>query len=200
VTALPQLLVSTVLLGGIYALIAVGLTLIFGIMRVVNFAHGEFLMLGMYLAFWSFTLWGLDPYFLLVVAVPLFFVAPGQINAQVPFGVTGTSATVQVTNPAGQSEIRTISIAPQSSVAIDCECVSRVPLCFCSTTTKVSLLEAGSAIAETETTRRAATVTRRMAMAEFGRAQMYQLARAKAHVFSRGPGRGPLQANLAETG
>ena len=38
--------------------IAVGLTLIFGIMRVINFAHGEFLMLGMYLAFWSFTLWG----------------------------------------------------------------------------------------------------------------------------------------------
>src|SRR5206468_3449468 len=73
VTALPQLLVSTVLLGGIYALIAVGLTLIFGIMRVVNFAHGEFLMLGMYLAFWSFTLWGVDPYFILVVAVPLLF-------------------------------------------------------------------------------------------------------------------------------
>jgi branched-chain amino acid transport system permease protein len=38
----PQLVVSTILLGGIYALIAVGLTLIFGVMRVVNFAHGEF--------------------------------------------------------------------------------------------------------------------------------------------------------------
>src|SRR3989338_15471 len=50
----PQLLVSTILLGGIYALIAVGLTLIFGVMRVVNFAHGEFVMLGMYLAFWAF--------------------------------------------------------------------------------------------------------------------------------------------------
>ena len=43
-------------------------------------------------------------------------------------------------------------------------------------------------------------MTRRMAMAEFGRAQMYQLARAKAHVFSPGPGRGPLQAHLTETG
>src|SRR3989338_10856098 len=71
--ALPQLVVSTLLLGGIYALIAVGLTLIFGIMRVVNFAHGEFLMLGMYLAFWSFSLWGLDPYVVLVVALPVFF-------------------------------------------------------------------------------------------------------------------------------
>src|SRR5467141_4618223 len=71
--AIPQLVVSTILLGGIYALIAVGLTLIFGVMRVVNFAHGEFLMLGMYLAFWAFTLWGLDPYVILVAAVPIFF-------------------------------------------------------------------------------------------------------------------------------
>ena len=69
----PQLLVSTILLGGIYALIAVGLTLIFGVMRVVNFAHGEFLMLGMYLAFWAFALLRLDPYVTLVLSLPLFF-------------------------------------------------------------------------------------------------------------------------------
>jgi len=73
--AIPQLVVSTVLLGGIYALIAVGLTLIFGVMRVVNFAHGEFLMLGMYLAFWAFTLVHFDPYLTLVLALPLLFVA-----------------------------------------------------------------------------------------------------------------------------
>jgi branched-chain amino acid transport system permease protein len=71
--AIPQLIVSTILLGGIYALIAVGLTLIFGVMRVVNFAHGEFLMLGMYLAFWSFTLLSLDPYVTLVLSLPLSF-------------------------------------------------------------------------------------------------------------------------------
>src|SRR5437773_1767303 len=69
----PQLLVSTILLGGIYALIAVGLTLIFGVMRVVNFAHGEFLMLGMYLAFWAFALLQLDPYVTLVLSLPLIF-------------------------------------------------------------------------------------------------------------------------------
>jgi branched-chain amino acid transport system permease protein len=69
----PQLLISTLLLGGVYALIAVGLTLIFGVMRVVNFAHGEFLMLGMYLAFWAFTLLHLDPYVTLVLALPLVF-------------------------------------------------------------------------------------------------------------------------------
>ena len=70
---ISQLVVSTILLGGIYALIAVGLTLIFGVMRVVNFAHGEFLMLGMYLAFWAFTLIHVDPYVTLVVSLPLLF-------------------------------------------------------------------------------------------------------------------------------
>ncbi len=70
---LSQLIVSTLLLGGIYALIAVGLTLIFGVMRVVNFAHGEFLMLGMYLAFWAFALLHLDPYMTLVLSLPLIF-------------------------------------------------------------------------------------------------------------------------------
>ena len=72
--AFAQLAVSTVLLAGIYALIAVGLTLIFGVMRVVNFAHGEFLMLGMYLAFWAFALLAIDPYLVLLAALPLFFV------------------------------------------------------------------------------------------------------------------------------
>jgi len=103
VTALPQLLVSTVLLGGIYALIAVGLTLIFGIMRVVNFAHGEFLMLGMYLAFWSFTLWGLDPYFLLVIAVPLFFAIGLGVYALVMRGVIHASHNVQIFTTVGLS-------------------------------------------------------------------------------------------------
>ena len=79
---IPQLLVSTILLGGIYALIAVGLTLIFGVMRVVNFAHGEFLMLGMYAAFWAFTLLHADPYLTLVVSLPLFF-AVGWVSYRV---------------------------------------------------------------------------------------------------------------------
>lgn len=46
-----QVLVSGLLIGLIYALVAVGLTLIFGVMDIVNFAHGEFLMLGMYASF-----------------------------------------------------------------------------------------------------------------------------------------------------
>ncbi len=59
---LPQLIISGLLCGGIYGLVSVGLTLIFGVLNLVNFAHGEFLMLGMYSAFWIFNLAGLDPY------------------------------------------------------------------------------------------------------------------------------------------
>ncbi|HYE92118.1 MAG TPA: branched-chain amino acid ABC transporter permease [Terriglobales bacterium] len=80
--AIPQLAVSTILLGGIYALIAVGLTLIFGVMRVVNFAYGEFLMLAMYLAFFAFALLRLDPYLTLILALPVFF-AGGLVSYRV---------------------------------------------------------------------------------------------------------------------
>jgi branched-chain amino acid transport system permease protein len=79
---IPQLFVSTLLLGGVYALIAVGLTLIFGVMRIVNFAYGEFLMLAMYFAFWAFALVRVDPYLTLVVALPLFF-AVGWVSYRV---------------------------------------------------------------------------------------------------------------------
>jgi len=103
VSTLPQLLVSTILLGGIYALISVGLTLIFGIMRVVNFAHGEFLMLGMYLAFWGFTLWRVDPYVILLVAVPLFFVLGLITYALVMKGVIHASHNVQIFTTVGLS-------------------------------------------------------------------------------------------------
>lgn len=56
------ILVAGVLVGGIYALVAIGLNLVFGVIRVVNFAHGEFLMLGMYGAYLASTTWGLSPY------------------------------------------------------------------------------------------------------------------------------------------
>jgi branched-chain amino acid transport system permease protein len=58
---LLQTILSGLLIGLVYALVAVGLTLIFGVMDIVNFAHGEFLMLGMYASFWGFALWKLDP-------------------------------------------------------------------------------------------------------------------------------------------
>lgn len=68
---LAQLLISGILIGGVYALVSLGLTLIFGVMRIVNFAHGDLLMLAMYLAFWGTTLMGVPPYVSLFVIAPL---------------------------------------------------------------------------------------------------------------------------------
>ena len=50
-----QVVISGVLLGAVYALLAIGLNLIFGVMRVINVAHGDLMMLGAYTTFWLFT-------------------------------------------------------------------------------------------------------------------------------------------------
>jgi branched-chain amino acid transport system permease protein len=68
-----QSALSGLLVGGVYALIGIGLTLIFGVMRVINFAHGDLLMLGMYLTWALFELFGLDPYLALAITAPLLF-------------------------------------------------------------------------------------------------------------------------------
>ncbi|WBB67999.1 branched-chain amino acid ABC transporter permease [Micromonospora sp. WMMD812] len=70
-----QSVVLGLLLGGLYALLASGLTLYFGIMRVVMIAHSAFLILAAYLAWWWHTRLGVDPLLSLVVTVPLFFAA-----------------------------------------------------------------------------------------------------------------------------
>ena len=68
-----QTLASGVLIGLIYALVAIGLTLIFGVMDIVNFSHGEFLMFGMYSSFWLFALYALDPIFTLPLTALFLF-------------------------------------------------------------------------------------------------------------------------------
>src|SRR5215468_9499753 len=72
-TTVAQLVLSGILIGSIYALMSVGLTLVFGVLRVVNFAHGEFLMLAMYGA-WAITrLLGINPYIAAIAIVPAMF-------------------------------------------------------------------------------------------------------------------------------
>ncbi|MBI4562559.1 MAG: branched-chain amino acid ABC transporter permease [Candidatus Rokubacteria bacterium] len=69
-----QALLTGLLNGGIYALVSVGLTLIFGVMRIINFAHGSLMMLGMYATYWLFVLLGLDPYLSVIVSASALFV------------------------------------------------------------------------------------------------------------------------------
>jgi branched-chain amino acid transport system permease protein len=71
---LVQQIVNGLLIGCVYALIAIGLTLIWGVMNIVNFAHGDFLMLAMFVSFWLFTLVGLDPLLSVPACALLLFV------------------------------------------------------------------------------------------------------------------------------
>ncbi|HZH05118.1 MAG TPA: branched-chain amino acid ABC transporter permease [Lautropia sp.] len=61
--------------GAIYALIALGLTLIYGVLHIINFAHGAALMAALYGVYFLFTRWGVDPYVALLVMVPTMFLA-----------------------------------------------------------------------------------------------------------------------------
>jgi len=74
----PAILIPAILngltTGAIYALVALGLTLIYGVLHIINFAHGSLLMVAMYGVFFLHALFGVDPYLALPIMVPLFFV------------------------------------------------------------------------------------------------------------------------------
>lgn len=72
--ALAQNLVYGILIGALYGLAAVGLSLVFGVTKFLNVSHGELLMLGGYASFWLFALWKVDPFVSLPVAVILLLV------------------------------------------------------------------------------------------------------------------------------
>ena len=95
-TILLQTLASGVLIGLIDALVAVGLTLIFGVMDIVNFSHGEFLMLGMYAAFWMYALYALDPIWTLPLTAIGLFVVGAAVYRVVISRIIGASALSQV--------------------------------------------------------------------------------------------------------
>jgi branched-chain amino acid transport system permease protein len=74
----PSILVPAVLnglmTGAIYALIALGLTLVYGVLHIINFAHGTMLTAAMFVAFFAYSLFGIDPYLAALIIAPLFFV------------------------------------------------------------------------------------------------------------------------------
>jgi branched-chain amino acid transport system permease protein len=73
-TVLLQALINGILLGGVYAAYSAGFSLIFGVMGVVNLAHGELIMLGAFTSYWMFVFFHMDPYFSLPFAALFLFV------------------------------------------------------------------------------------------------------------------------------
>lgn len=73
-TILASAAINGLLLGGIYTLVASGLTLIYGVLHIINFAHGSMLMLAMFGVYYLLTLLGIDPYLSMLIMVPAMFV------------------------------------------------------------------------------------------------------------------------------
>jgi len=74
VNTLLQAVINGLLIGGIYALVSIGVTLIFGVVKIVNFAQGEFVMIGMYISFFLANRFGIDPLASLLISMPVLFV------------------------------------------------------------------------------------------------------------------------------
>jgi len=73
-SAVIQALLIGILVGALYSLVALGFGLIMGVMRFVNIAHGSFIIIGGYIAYWLFTLWGIDPYLSIPAVMVCMFV------------------------------------------------------------------------------------------------------------------------------
>src|SRR5262249_44214516 len=86
-TMVLQVVVSGLLVGGLYALVALGLSLVFGVMRVINVAHGTILMLGAYITYWLFSLLGMNPFVSLLISFPALFLLGGALQRLFGFRV-----------------------------------------------------------------------------------------------------------------
>lgn len=69
-----QVLLNGILIGGIYASFAVGFSLVFGVLRIINIVHGEFIMLGAFITYWLYKIYGIDPFLSIPIAFFLLFI------------------------------------------------------------------------------------------------------------------------------
>ncbi len=78
-----EIIIRGLMLGSVYALVGMGLTLVWGVVGIVNIAHGEFVMLGAYFTFWTFSLLHLNPLLSILLSIPLFFIAGTLIHRRI---------------------------------------------------------------------------------------------------------------------
>ncbi len=127
-----QVIVSGLLAGSVYGMVALGLGLVFGVMRVINIAHGTLLTLGAYTTFWWFRLLGVNPYLSLLLSMPLMFIvglllqralvarvvdAPELSSLLLTFGIS--IALVNTLQLAFTSDIRSVEFLTGSYVVGD---------------------------------------------------------------------------------
>ncbi|MFS0647418.1 branched-chain amino acid ABC transporter permease [Siminovitchia sp. 179-K 8D1 HS] len=91
-----QTILNGILLGGIYSLIAMGLTLILGTIRIINFAHGEFLMISMYMAYLMFQFGGINPYISSILVALIMFVFGVSIQRFLVQPIQTSSANIKI--------------------------------------------------------------------------------------------------------
>ena len=84
-----QAIVTGLLIGGVYGLVAMGLTLIFGVLDIVNFAHGAFLAVALFITYWLVSSMGLHPYVTILVTVPVMFAVGYAVQRGVLSGAMG---------------------------------------------------------------------------------------------------------------
>ena len=75
-----QATINGLMIGGIYALIALGLTMIYGVLKIINFAHGEFVMLGMYVTYVAVSTTGMSPYLSILITIVFMFVVGALVQ------------------------------------------------------------------------------------------------------------------------
>jgi len=93
---LRQALVTGLLIGGVFGLVAMGLTLIFGVLDIINFAHGALLTIGMYISFVLYDRFGIDPYVAVFITVPLLFLIGAVIQTAIIYPARNAPAHNQL--------------------------------------------------------------------------------------------------------